>query len=232
MRYQRFTYGRHRRLRSNQNIIFKKVMADVEINDSALQEKILEPSTLFEKPVSAIWLEIGFGAGEHLFAQANANPDIGFIGCEPFKYGVARLCKKLDVGGLKNVRIYMGDARVILSVLKQHSIQRLFILFPDPWPKKRHHKRRIINSETIPIMRRVIVPGGELRIASDETSYIQWILGCMSRADGISWNVSKARDWQQRNKDWPQTRYEKKALLAGRRPIYLNYKIGSSLPSK
>ncbi len=81
-------------------------------------------------------------------------------------------------------------------------------------------------------MRRVIVPGGELRIASDETSYIQWILGCMSRADGISWNVSKARDWQQRNKDWPQTRYEKKALLAGRRPIYLNYKIGSSLPSK
>ena len=137
--------------------------------------------------------------------------------------GVASLCKKLDVEGLNNVKIYTGDAKNILKVLRPKSIQRLFILFPDPWPKKRHHKRRIINPETILLMQRIIVPGGELRIASDETSYIHWILRCMAESKVFNWSVSSQRDWQEKGADWPETRYEIKALSEGREPVFLTY---------
>ncbi|MBJ26695.1 MAG: tRNA (guanosine(46)-N7)-methyltransferase TrmB [Alphaproteobacteria bacterium] len=225
MQKETFVYGRQNRrgLSAGKRAVLDRIMSNFSIDDSIIQDEVLEPSGLFKNNIRAVWLEIGFGAGEHIVAQALKNPDIGFIGCDPFMNGVASLCKKLDVEGLNNVKIYTGDAKNILKVLRPKSIQRLFILFPDPWPKKRHHKRRIINPETILLMQRIIVPGGELRIASDETSYIHWILRCMAESKVFNWSVSSQRDWQEKGADWPETRYEIKALSEGREPVFLTY---------
>tara|TARA_B100001142_G_C14165096_1_gene589977 strand:+ start:5 stop:688 length:684 start_codon:yes stop_codon:yes gene_type:complete len=218
-------YGRRRthKLRDARRAAFNRVMPAIKLNTEALDAN-LDPAKLFESPVKSVWLEVGFGSSEHLFNQSLANPEVGFIGCEPFVNGVAKLCQKIDTENNTNIRIFMDDARLLFSALNMQSVNRLFILFPDPWPKKRHYKRRIINSETIPLMHKFLVQGGELRIASDEPSYIHWILMHMSQEQGFIWSAKSREDWRNRKEDWPQTRYEKKALQAGRTPIFLTYK--------
>ena len=179
------------------------------------------PGEYFDAPVKEVWLEIGFGGGEHLAAQAKANPDIGIIGAEPFVAGMAKLLVKIEESGARNIRLYTQDARDILDALPEASLSRIFILFPDPWPKTRHHKRRIIQMEMLNELARVMKAGAELRFASDDKSYVSWALERFMAHDAFAWTAIKAADWRTRPGDWPETRYEAKAIRAGRRCVYL-----------
>ncbi|MEK0084939.1 tRNA (guanosine(46)-N7)-methyltransferase TrmB [Benzoatithermus flavus] len=183
----------------------------------------LDPFSLFVRPPRAIWLEIGFGGGEHLAEQAASHPDVGFLGVEPFLNGVARLIDAVDARGLGNVRVLMDDARLLLEALPDASIERAFVLFPDPWPKARHHKRRIVNPVTVAELARVMRAGGELRLASDDPGYVRWMLATMLAEQRFAWLAERAADWRERPADWPPTRYEEKALRAGRRPVFLRF---------
>ena len=183
----------------------------------------LDLTTLFDKPKSALWLEIGFGGGEHLFEQARANPNIGFIGCEPFINGVAKLLVNIQRENIENIRIHADDALVLLAQLPPDSIDRLFTLFPDPWPKKRHHKRRLINEGSLTEFQRVLKPKGEWRFATDIPDYCRWTLAHIYHHRGFRWLANSPSDWRLRPADWPGTRYEAKARREGRVPVYLRF---------
>lgn len=179
---------------------------------------------VFASDVHDVWLEIGFGGGEHLACQAETNPQAGIIGCEPFVNGVAKLLCEIEDRSLANVRVYDNDARDLLAWLPGASIARAFILFPDPWPKRRHWKRRFIGPETLAELARVIKPGGELRFATDSGLYARAVLTLMRRQRDFTWEAEGPRDWRVRPDDWPSTRYEEKAVRAGRRPCYLRFR--------
>ncbi|MGI9508509.1 MAG: tRNA (guanosine(46)-N7)-methyltransferase TrmB [Geminicoccaceae bacterium] len=176
-----------------------------------------------QKPqCSQHWLEIGFGGGEHLAAQAAANPDALLIGCEPYVNGVARLLSLIQ--DVDNVRVVIDDARLLLKALPAGSLEKVFVLFPDPWPKARHHKRRIVNPGTVADMARLLKPGGELRLATDIMSYARPMLSA-TLADGhFAWLAERPADWRERPGDWPGTRYEEKARKAGRSPVFLSFR--------
>lgn len=184
----------------------------------------IEPAALFERPVEQVWLEIGFGAGEHLLAQAAANPDVGFIGCEPFLNGVVRLAGGLAGPSAGRVRIWQDDARVLLGRLPARALSRVFVLFPDPWPKTRHHKRRVISPAVLAMLARTMADGAELRIATDDAGYLVWILDHLLRCRDFAWMARAPGDWRYRPDDWPATRYENKAIAGGRRCTYLRYR--------
>ena len=178
---------------------------------------------LFDAPVREVWLEIGFGSGEHLLWQAEHHPEIGFIGAEPFINGVASLLGAIETRKLKTIRIHDGDAREVLSWLPSGSISAAFVLFPDPWPKKRQQKRRLMSQETVAELARILRPGGLLRFASDDGDYASEALFLLLRSGGFAWQAECADDWRIRPADWPETRYERKALAAGRKPVYLSF---------
>lgn len=173
---------------------------------------------------SRIWLEIGFGGGEHLAQQAAWNPDVLCIGCEPYIDGVARLLEAVDEQNLDNVRILPDDARLVLQQLPPATVERLFILFPDPWPKLRHHKRRIVSQETLAMIHRVLKPGGELRLATDHGDYAAWMLEYVQAHGGFTWQAKRAEDWKKPPADWVNTRYETKTRAQGRAPVYYSFK--------
>jgi tRNA (guanine-N7-)-methyltransferase len=181
----------------------------------------LDPLALFAQPPRALWLEIGFGGGEHLAAQAAAHPDIGFLGVEPFVNGVAKLLRAVETLNLANVRILVDDARLLLDALPESSLERAFVLFPDPWPKARHHKRRIVNSRTLADLARCVRAGGELRLATDDPDYARWMLAAALAEPRWSWTAERASDWREPPPDWAPTRYEGKARAAGRRPLFI-----------
>ena len=170
-------------------------------------------------PVDDVWLEIGFGAGEHLLWQAQHHPRVGLIGAEPYEGGVAKLLSKLD--GTENIRIHEGDAREIVDALPDAGIGRAFILFPDPWPKTRHHKRRFVQIDTLDRLARVMKPGAELRFATDDAGYLAWALERLIAHPAFAWTAERAADWTTRPADWPQTRYEAKALHGP--PMFLRF---------
>lgn len=180
-------------------------------------------TSLFSDPVREVWLEIGFGGGEHLAAQAERNPDIGFIGCEPFINGVASLLKHHEERQLTNVRVYDDDVRHLLGLMADESLDRIFILFPDPWPKSRHHRRRIVKPETIVEFARLLKPGGELRFASDHADYVAWALRHLLNNPCLKWVAEGATDWRLPPDDWVETRYEQKARQKGIAPAYLRF---------
>lgn len=188
----------------------------------------LDPRTLFAQRPERIWLEIGFGGGEHLAWQAAQNPGVGLIGSEIFLNGIATALRAIEEQGLRNVRLYPDDARPLLEHLTEASLDRVFILFPDPWPKARHHKRRLVNDETLDQLARLLRPGGELRLATDDEDYLAWMLDHLwrHRAD-FRWTAKTAGDWRRRPPDWPETRYEAKAKDAGRPGTYLIYRRGA-----
>jgi tRNA (guanine-N7-)-methyltransferase len=161
-------------------------------------------------------MEIGFGAGEHLAAQAEQYRGIGFIGCEVFENGVARLVGEIARRALGNIRIFADDARLLLDCLQPGSIGRVFILFPDPWPKQRHHKRRLVAPATLDRLGGIMRPGAELRLATDDPGYLAWML------EHVTGHRTPA-DWRERTPDWPATRYEEKARAAGRMPAFLRF---------
>jgi tRNA (guanine-N7-)-methyltransferase len=178
---------------------------------------------LFPVPVGQAWLEIGFGSGEHLLWQAEQHVDVGLIGCEPFINGVASLLGTVAQRGLANIRIHDGDAREVLAWLPDGAISRIFMLFPDPWPKKRQLKRRLLAPDTVTALARVLAPGGELRFASDDADYAAQALGLIGHGGAFDWLAARPSDWRERAADWPETRYERKAVGDGRQPIYLRF---------
>ena len=171
-----------------------------------------------------VWLEVGFGGGEHLAWQAGRNPRLGLIGAEPFVNGVGKLLSQIDDERLDNIRIHFGDARPLIEALPDASLGRLFVLHPDPWPKRRHHKRRMISPWFFAEAARLLRPGGELRVASDIRDYVRWTLMHAASAPAFEWTAERAADWTRRPGDWPQTRYEAKALKEGCAPAYLVFR--------
>ena len=159
----------------------------------------------------SVWLEIGFGGGEHLIHQAGLNPDIGFIGCEPYQNGVAKLMGKLSANPCQNIKVYDGDVRNIFDVLANNSISKVFLLYPDPWPKKRHHRRRFVTQEFLVPLYEAMKPGSILRIATDIEDYVRQALQEVPKA-GFEWLANDASDWRTPWQDWASTRYEIKAL--------------------
>jgi tRNA (guanine-N7-)-methyltransferase len=172
-------------------------------------------------PEGELWLEIGFGAGEHLIWQAEHHPNVGLIGAEPYEGGVAKLLAKLDAAPLANIRIHEGDAREVIAALPEARLGRAFILFPDPWPKTRHHKRRFVQTETLDALARVMKPGAELRFASDDAGYLAWALERLVAHPAFAWTAERMADWTARPAGWPPTRYEAKALHGP--PTYLRF---------
>lgn len=171
-----------------------------------------------------VWLEVGFGGGEHMLAQAAANRGVGIIGCEPFVNGVAMFLSAMARDGIDNVRVHAGDARDLLDVLPDASLDRAFLLYPDPWPKTRHHKRRFVSVENMDALARVLKPGAAFRVASDIGDYIRHTLMILTRHPAFDWTAETAADWRQPWDDWTPTRYEQKALREGRTPTYLTFR--------
>lgn len=184
----------------------------------------LDPPSLFPVPVDEVWLEIGFGGGEHLAAQAAAHPRTGIIGAEPFVNGVVKLLRAVDDADLRNVRIWDEDATALLAALPDASLARVYLLYPDPWPKRRQRKRRFVSDGALAEIARVLRPGGVFRFASDIDDYAGWTLVRAARCPDLAWTAEAARDWTQPWSDWPGTRYEAKALAAGRPPSYLEFR--------
>ncbi|ABG33372.1 tRNA (guanosine(46)-N7)-methyltransferase TrmB [Roseobacter denitrificans] len=175
---------------------------------------------LFEgKPV---WLEIGFGGGEHLVHQAAQNPDIGIIGAEPYINGVAMLLGKIRRAGVENLAVHAGDARDLMDVLPAASIDRAFLLYPDPWPKARHHRRRFVTAEHLDPLARALKPGSVFRVATDIEDYVRQTLQEVPK-HGFKWLANAPQDWRRPWPDWISTRYEQKALREGRTPHYLTF---------
>lgn len=180
---------------------------------------VLDPTTLVPA-ANDLWLEIGFGAGEHLVAQARAHPDVAVLGAEVFENGIAKLLASVNRDRLANVRLFVDDARLLLARLPDCSLGRAFILYPDPWPKERHKKRRIVAPETLDHLARTLRPGAELRLATDDADYADWMAAALvGRADFIELARVEG-DWPGRPADWPATRYEQKAFAAGRMPRF------------
>jgi tRNA (guanine-N7-)-methyltransferase len=200
----------------------------IKPRQAALMESLLPrlrvPEGPFDpRPAAAeAWLEIGFGGGEHLAAQAERRPDVLFLGAEPFQNGVASALRHIAARGLANVRLHDGDARDLLGRLPDASLDRIFVLFPDPWPKTRHHKRRLLQTDVAAELARVLKPGGRLRFASDWADYVNWSLERLVDAPGLSWTAERADDWRLAPADHVATRYEEKRL-GDCAPVFLEF---------
>ncbi|MGE0724574.1 MAG: tRNA (guanosine(46)-N(7))-methyltransferase TrmB [Alphaproteobacteria bacterium] len=183
----------------------------------------VDPAAWFGRPYGAWWLEVGFGGGEHLAWQAARHPDVGIMGAEPFVNGVVSLLGHLRRDAIANVRIHGDDARDLIDALPDAVLARAFVLFPDPWPKTRHHKRRFVGGANLDRLARTLADGAELRIATDDPPYLEWILFHALAHPAFRWLADGPQDWRERPDDWPPTRYEEKAAADGRRSWYLRF---------
>lgn len=210
-------YGRRkgRPLRTRKSGLLETLLPRLRI--SLPRQGFLDPRSLFAHAPQSIWLEIGFGGGEHLAEQAVRYPDIGFLGCEPFVNGVASLLDHVDCRQIPNIRIYPEDARHLLDALPDHSLDRCYVLFADPWPKARHAERRFIGPENLPRLARVLKPGAELRLATDDPTLRDWMREHVQAAPCFE----LVHDGTTSPCDWIPTRYEQKGRAAGREPVYL-----------
>lgn len=217
-------FGRRKgkRLRVSRRALLVRELEQVRI-DPAKVGRPCYPGDLFLPSTGTVWLEIGFGGGEHLAAQAKAHPDIGFIGAEIFENGIASLLHHRQEGGLNNIRVLDDDVRAFLPLLADRCLGRVFLFFPDPWPKARHAKRRFICPESLDELARVMPPGAELRIATDHPVFANWCLRHGPVHPSFRWAVTGPDDWRQRPADATATRYEEKARKEGRQPVYLTF---------
>jgi tRNA (guanine-N7-)-methyltransferase len=181
-------------------------------------------STLFPVPVDSVRLEIGFGGGEHMIAQAEAHPRSGFIGVEPFVNGMAKALAAIEHKQLANIRLHFGDATFMLEWLPPGSLAGVDLIYPDPWPKKRHWKRRFVQDRSVVEIARVLRPGGEFRFASDIPDYAAWTLAHLNRSHDFVWTAERADDWRAPWPGFSSTRYEAKAKREGRVPCYLVFR--------
>lgn len=229
--YQGAFFGRRKgkALRAGQARLFETLLPRLSID---LQSNApADLATLFPGPVREVRLESGFGGAEHLIAQAAANPDCGFIGIEPFINGMAKALASIDAKGITNIRLHHGDAIDLLAWLPDASLATMYLLYPDPWPKRRHWKRRFVQDRTVAEIARVLRPGGEFRFASDIDTYTAWTLTRLLRAPAFAWTAERADDWRKPWPDFHGTRYEAKAKREGRTPCYLTFRR-QELPSQ
>ena len=182
-----------------------------------------DAAALFPKIADDLWMEIGFGGGEHLVAQATRHPNIGFIGCEPYVNGVAALLAAINDKALTNIRVFDDDVRQLMPVMPTACLGRLYVLFSDPWPKVRHHGRRITVEANLDGFARLLRPGAEFRFATDQTEFAAWTLERMLRDRRFTWVARRADDWRLAPEGWVETRYEQKAQARGLKPVYLNF---------
>jgi tRNA (guanine-N7-)-methyltransferase len=223
---RRTLHGRRRgkKLRAGQESLLGTLLPRLALTLPAEPAK-LDLAELFggRLPPEGVWLEVGFGAGEHLVWQADQNPGVGLIGCEPFINGVAKCLAHIERTGVTNVRLFTDDARFVMAALPERSLDRAFVLFPDPWPKSRHHKRRFVQRENLDVLARLMKPGAELRLATDDPSYLPWMVERACSHPAFAWLAKRPADWRGRPEDWPPTRYEQK-MLAGHKPVFLRFR--------
>jgi tRNA (guanine-N7-)-methyltransferase len=214
-------YGRRKgkRLRTGQQDLLDTLLPRLRLGDDAP----VDLATLLPRSRS-ITLEIGFGGGEHLAAEARAHPETGFIGCEPFVNGMAKLLAVITADALSNVRLWDRDATELLPLLPAGAIDTVYVLYPDPWPKRRQRKRRLISEETLQALARTMRSGAELRFATDIDDYAGWVLARVLRSPEFQWTATRADDWRRPWDGWPGTRYEAKAAHEGRKPAYLTFR--------
>lgn len=218
-----FGRRRGRKLKSQARGYVEDILPSLRIAlPEGAPDAVLDPHSLMPG-ARECWLEIGFGGGEHLWGQAARHPDVLCIGCEPYLNGMAHLLAKAAAEGAHNVRVFPDDARLLLRHFPNKCLDRVFVLFPDPWPKARHHKRRIVNSAFLDMLQRVMKKNALLTIASDHEDYITWILEHVTAHPGFAWEARSAADWKQPPADWVSTRYEQKALAQGISPVYLRF---------
>ncbi|MDI1285666.1 MAG: tRNA (guanosine(46)-N7)-methyltransferase TrmB [Reyranella sp.] len=228
---ERTLYGRRRgkKLRDGQQSLLATLLPRLTVVVPPEPEKIDLPG-LFggALPADGVWLEVGFGAGEHLVWQAKEHPKVGLIGCEPYINGVAKCLAHVVREGVENVRLFTDDAMLVMKALPDASLSRAFVLFPDPWPKTRHHKRRFVQRANLDVLARLMIPGAELRLATDDPSYLPWMVEQACTHPAFEWLAERPADWRfrpadSRPADWPSTRYEQK-MLAGHKPVFLRFR--------
>jgi tRNA (guanine-N7-)-methyltransferase len=213
---------RGRRLRTRRQQLLTELLPRLRI-DLPRPGVVLDPASLFRDRPAEIWLEVGFGSGEHAVEQARRRPDIGFIGCEVFVNGIAALLAGVERSALTNLRIFDDDARLLMAVLPEASLSRVFLLFPDPWPKARHAKRRFIGERNVAVLSRLLATGGELRVATDDPGYVRWTLQHLSHHPDFRWRAAGPSDWREPPADWVETRYQRKAEATSRRVVFLAF---------
>jgi tRNA (guanine-N7-)-methyltransferase len=212
------TFGRikSRPIKPRQAALMDTLLPRLRLPETPFDPRDLAPAA------REVWLEIGFGGGEHLAAQAERRPDTLFLGAEPFLNGVASALRHVDERGLANVRLHAGDARALMAALPDASVDRIVILFPDPWPKARHHKRRLVQDDFVAEAVRLLKPGGRLRFATDWADYADWALRRLSASPQLAWLAETADDWRRPPADHVTTRYEEKRL-GDCAPIWLDF---------
>jgi tRNA (guanine-N7-)-methyltransferase len=217
-------FGRRKghKLRPNRAALFETVLPQLAVNLTRPAPADLR--NLFSTPVSRVAMEIGFGGGENFVREAIADPNAGFIGCEPFINGMASALAAIDASGLKNIRLHHGDAVALLDWLPDGALTRVDLLYPDPWPKKRHNKRRFVSDDSVARLARVIQRGGLFRFATDIHDYAAWTLVRLLRAKDFEWTAERADDWRESWSGYAGTRYEAKAVREGRTPCYLTFR--------
>ena len=215
------SFGRikSRAIKPRQAALFDTLLPGITVPDPASGP--IDPLALMPG-ARAAWLEIGFGGGEHLAAQAARHPDAVMIGCEPFLNGVGSALRHINEAGLKNVRIHADDARAVVDALPDASLDRIMILFPDPWHKARHNKRRLVQDDFAMALARTLKPGGRLRFVTDWKDYADWALERFLRTPGLQWLADEADDWRKAPADHVVTRYEEKKL-GDTAPIFLEF---------
>jgi tRNA (guanine-N7-)-methyltransferase len=218
-------YGRRQghKLRTGQAALVEDLLPRVSLPEAGP----LHAPTLFGD-ARPLHVEIGFGAGEHLAGQAAARPDHGFIGCEPFLNGMVGALNHIEANGFTNIRLYMGDALDVLARLPDASLERVYLLHPDPWPKARHAKRRMMNPGPLDLIAAKLKPGGEFRFGTDHPIYVRWAMMQMNARRDFLWTAQSSHDFLTRPADWPETRYERKARRLGHEVWYFRYIRGET----
>jgi len=213
-------FGRRKakKLRGGQSDLFDTLLPQLTLPEILP----VDLGVLFASPPREVRLEIGFGGGEHLLAAARAEPDVGFIGCEPFINGMAKMLAAMRREGLDNLRLWPDDAAPLLRRLPAASLARVDLFYPDPWPKRRQRKRRFVSPETLAEISRVLRAGGAFRFASDIDDYVGWTLRRIAAEDRLVWAPASSKAWTEPFEGWVRTRYEAKAIAAGRIPSYLS----------
>jgi tRNA (guanine-N7-)-methyltransferase len=222
--HARAFFGRRKghKLRKRQAELLDTLLPQLAIDLSAPAPSSL--AALFPGQVSDIRLEIGFGGGENMIAQASARPHAGFIGVEPFVNGMAKALAAIDDLGLRNIRLHFDDATSLLAWLPDASVTCIDLIHPDPWPKRRHWKRRFVQDATIAQLARILRRGGELRFVTDIADYASWTLQRLLRSDALDWTAQCADDWRKPWSDFTATRYHAKAARAERAPCFLIFR--------
>jgi tRNA (guanine-N7-)-methyltransferase len=221
-------FGRRKghKLRAHQAELIEHLLPRLALDISGASPPDL--AFLFDPPADGVRLEIGFGGGEHLIAEARAFPEAGFLGCEPYVNGMAKILTRIEANKAANIRLFAGDAAELLAWAPPRALNRIDLIHPDPWPKRRHWKRRFVQDTTVAAMARVLKPGGEFRFVSDIDDYCAWTLAHLARSLDFVWTAEQAADWREPWADYTMTRYGAKAEREGRKAAYLRFRRTSS----